>query len=130
MCIGGTPSTTRHPAMTATFKFFWNGIKVNNGPLQKASFSIGNTLNHPQGTITIYAKNYRRFSAEAWEAFDVQNDSDSMTDYFESDRIRVRPDHPFYAQALKAVHASDAHHSKMRAKREERWAQRRQLAAA
>jgi hypothetical protein len=28
------------------------------------------------------------------------------------------------------VHASDAHHSKMRAKREERWAQRRQPAAA
>ncbi len=116
--------------MTATFKFLWNGIKVNSGKLQKASYSIGNLLNAPEGTITIYASTYHGFSREVWEAFDVRNDSDSMTDYFEKDRVRVRPDHPLYAQVLKAAQAWDAHHSKMQAKREERWAQRRQLAAA
>lgn len=118
----------------ATFKFLWNGIKVNGGKLQKASFSLPRCYTAesglPVGTITIYAKNYSGFSAEVWEAFDVRNDSDGMTDYFETDRIRVKPDHPLYSQALAAVKASDEHHAKMQAKREERWAQRRQLAAA
>lgn len=118
----------------ATLKFLWNGIKVNGGKLQKASFSMPGSYapwsGLPEGTITIYAKGSRRFSAEIGEAFEVQNDTDYMTDYFESDRIRVKPDHPLYVQVLAAVKASDEHHAKMQAKREERLAQRRQLAAA
>ena len=114
----------------ASFKFLWNGIKVDGGKLQKASFSDGRLIGFPEGTVTIYAKHYSGFSAEVWEAFDVRNDSDSMTDYFETDRIRVQPGHPLYAQAMAAVKASHQHHEKMQAKREERWAQRRQLAAA
>jgi len=113
-----------------TIKFFWNGIKVNGGKLQKASFSDGQLIGHPEGTLTIYAKNYRRFSAEIAEAFEVQNDSDGMTDYFECDRIRVAPDHPLHAQVLAACKASDAHHQKMQAKREERWQAKRQALAA
>ena len=113
-----------------TFKFFWNGIKVNGGELQKASFSDGRLIGFPEGTVTIYAKRYSGFSAEVWDAFDVRNDSDGMTDYFETDRIRVQPDHPLYAQVVAAVKASGEHHAKMQAKREERRLQRRQLAAA
>jgi len=113
-----------------TFKFFWNGIKVNGGELQKASFSNGRLIGFPERTVTIYAKNYRGFSAEICAAFDVQNDSDVMTDYFETDRIRVKPDHPLYAQVVDAVKASDEHHAKLQAKRDERRAQRRQLVAA
>ena len=121
-----------------TFKFLWNGIKVDNSKLQRGSYSIGNLIpglvdrcdiGHPEATITIYAKNYSGFSAAVWEAFDVQNDSDGMTDYFETDRIRVRPDHPLYSQVLKAAEAAHAHSDKMQAKREQRWAERR-LAAA
>jgi nitrogen regulatory protein PII-like uncharacterized protein len=115
---------------TAAFKFLWNGIKVNNGQLQKGHYTIGNLINAPAGTITIYASTYKGFSREVWEAFDVHNDSDSMTDYFETDRIRVKPDHPLYAEVLKAAQANEAHYAKVQAKREERWAQRRQLAAA
>jgi hypothetical protein len=113
----------------ATFKFLWNGIKVDNGKLQRGSYSIGNLIGHPEATITIYARNYSGFSAAVWEAFDVQNDSDGMTDYFETDRIRVRPDHPLYSQVVKAAEAAHAHSDKMQAKREQRWAERR-LAAA
>lgn len=117
----------------ATFKFFWNGIKVNNGKLQKGHYIKGSYTPEsglPNDTITIYADGYSGFSCEVWEAFDVQNDSDSMTDYFEKDRIRVKPDHPLYAQVLKACEASDEHYQKMQARREERWAQRRQMATA
>ena len=108
-----------------TFKFLWNGIKVNGGQLQKAWYSYSNLINYPEQTITIYAKNYRRFSAEISEVFDVQNNSDSMTDYFECDKIRVTPDHPLYAQVLEACKASEAHGERMQAKREERWKAKR-----
>ena len=117
-----------------TFKFLWNGIKANGGSLQKAGFSMpgsyvaGSGL--PDGTVTIYARNYSGFSAEVWEAFDVSNDSDMMTDYFVADRIRVRPDHPFYAEVVAAVKASDEHYAKLQAKRDQRYLQRRQLVAA
>ena len=132
METGGREAPTTHQTAmtTATFKFLWNGIKVNNGQLQKGHYTIGNLINAPAGAITIYASTYKGFSREVWEAFDVQNDSDSMTDYFETDRIRVKPDHPLYAEVLKAAQANEAHDAKLRAKREERWAQRRQLAAA
>lgn len=111
-----------------TFKFLWNGIKVNNGTLQKATYNKGcytPASGLPDGTITLYAKHYTGFTREVWEAFDVQNDSDSMTDYFETDRIRVKPDHPLYTEVLAACQASDDHYRKMQAKREERYAQRR-----
>ena len=118
----------------ASFKFLWNGIKVNGGKLQKASFSMPGSYaawsGLPDGTVTIYAKHYSGFSAEVWDAFDVSNDSDGMTDYFATDCIRVKPDHPLYAQVLAAVKASEEHHAKMQAKREQRWVQRRQLATA
>lgn len=116
-----------------TFKFVWNGIKVNAGKLQKARFNMGNylpTSGFPEGTITIYAQNYTGFSREVWEVFEVENDSDLMTDYFEKDRIRVKPSHPLYAQVLKACKACDDHYDKMRARREARYAQRRQAATA
>ena len=112
------------------FKFFWNGIKANGGKLQGASFSTSRLIGFPEGTITIYAKNYRRFSGEICEAFQVLNDSDGMTDYFETDRIRVTPDHALYQMALKAAHAGEAHYAKLQAKREEKWAARRSAVAA
>jgi len=113
-----------------TFKFLWNGIKVNNGSLQKAFYSQPGSYapwsGLPDGTITIYAKTYSGFSAEVWEAFDVANDSDTMTDYFEKDRIRVKPDHPLYQEVAKALDAQSQHSDKMQAKR----VARRQAVAA
>jgi hypothetical protein len=113
-----------------TLKFFWNGIKVNGGKLQTASYSTGRLIGYPEGTITIYAKSYRRFTAEVGEALHVQNDSDAMTDYFETDRIRVTPDHALYQMVLKAAQANEAHFDKMQAKRETARAARRVLVAA
>jgi hypothetical protein len=91
--------------MTNTLKFFWNGIKANGGKLQKCFYSNSALLHHPAGTITIYARDYSRFSSEVRSQFIVENDSDIMTDYFEEDRIRVLPDHPLYAQVKAACDA-------------------------
>ena len=92
----------------ATLKFYYNGIKVNGGKLQKANICETELRNHPKGTITIYARDYRRFSVEVAESFTVQNDTDSMTDYFDSDTIRVEPSHPLYAEVKAAADKSAA----------------------
>ena len=83
-------------------KFYYNGIKENGEKLQKAHYSMGGYTNLPNDTITIYNREYIRFSAEIRESFKVENDSDSMTDYFCKDRIRVLPDHALYAEVLAA----------------------------
>lgn len=106
-------------------KFLWNGIKASDGKLQGASYSDGPLINYPVGTLTIYANSYRRFSDEIAMNFSVQNNSDSMSDYFEQDHIRVLVDHPLYSAVKAALDAQNAHRAKVQAKREARWASRR-----
>jgi len=72
------------------FKFVWNGIKVDK-KLYRAWYSDGKLKNYPVGTITIYAKEYYRPPMPIIEGLTVHNDSDSMSDYFEHDRIRAEP---------------------------------------
>jgi hypothetical protein len=43
------------------------------------------------------------FPREIAGAFDVENNSDSQTDYFEKDQIRLFPGHPLYEQAKAAA---------------------------
>ncbi len=97
-------------------KFFYNGIKGENGKLQRCFYSNGALLHHPEGTITIYSREYSRFSADIQAAFTVENASDSMSDYFEKDSIRVMPSHPLYSQVLAALKAMEAHNEKRHAK--------------
>lgn len=97
---------------TTTLRFFWNGIKGSDKKLQRVFYSDGALMNSPAGTITIYGRDYRSFSAEIRDAFKVENDSDMMTDYFEQDRIRVTPDHPLFDQVKIALQAREAHYAK------------------
>jgi len=80
-------------------KFLFNGIKVN-GTLYKAHYSISTCRDEPEGTITIYARggHLPRISG-----LNVQNDSDSQTDYFEYDRARVRPASKYYNEVKAAA---------------------------
>lgn len=97
-------------------KFFWNGIKdseANEGKLQKVFYSDGEFVNLPAGTITIYARDYRRLSNGIREMFRVINESDIMTDYFENDTIRVDPSHILYPQVKAALDAQKAHAKKI-----------------
>lgn len=109
-----------------SLRFFWNGIKVGNGKLQTCFYSNGALLRHPAGTITIYHKEHvGRFSKEIAEQFAIENDTDSMTDYFESDRIRVLPTHPLYAAVKAALDAREARYAAKRAAYEAKLAARR-----
>lgn len=89
-------------------KFFYNGIKANGGKLQKAHYSFGNYTTESginPASVTIYARDYDGFSAEVAAAFPVENNTDTQTDYFEKDRIRVSPEHPLYAAVVAAYDA-------------------------
>lgn len=102
--------------------FFWNGIKDAKGEkLQKAHYSMGGYTNVPAEmaaeTISIYARDYTGFSALVRSCFDVKNDSDGMTDYFETDRIQVLPGHPLYPEVRAAFEAQQAHRERRVAKR-------------
>jgi hypothetical protein len=98
--------------------FYWNGLKDAKGDkLQKAHYSAGACSGAPEGTITIYARDYARFSKVVRACFVVENDSDPMTDYFDSDRIRVTPAHPLYPRVQAAQADQDAHHQARMAKR-------------
>lgn len=110
-------------------KVLWNGIK-SEGKLYRCFFSDGQLINHPAGTLTIYAKDYGNMSKEISAAFKVENNSDSMTDYFETSHIRVNPDHPLYAEVRKALDAQKAHRDSVYRKREQRYEQRRAAIAA
>jgi hypothetical protein len=100
-------------------KFYYNGIKTENnaGKLQKAWYSNSATRDLPAGTITIYASNYRRFCGTVATEFTVKNDTDTQTDYFDNDKIRVQPDHPRYAEVLAAFEAQEAKRAARAAKR-------------
>lgn len=98
--------------------FYWNGIKdTRGGRLQRCSYSDGRLLRHPEGTITIYARDYARFSPMVCAAFCVENKSDSMTDYFEQDHIRVIPAHPLYGQVRAAMQAQEEHQRRRQERR-------------
>jgi hypothetical protein len=81
-----------------TIKFMYNGIKVD-GTLYKGHYSKGTTYN--ADTITIYAKDYS-VDFPKIEGLNIINESDSMTDYFEKDHIRVEPTNKFHKEVYQA----------------------------
>jgi hypothetical protein len=108
--------------MTNTIKFFYNGIKINGGKLQACLYSKGNFTESsgiPMESITIYKQSKKsdltsRFSKEVGEFFTIKNDTDLMTDCFDSDSILVCPDHPLYSEVLEAFE-DKAHKNKLKA---------------
>ena len=57
--------------------------------------------------VTLYAKTYDR-NLGALFANEYANASDSMTDYFETGKVRLFSDHPLYAAALARAEANQA----------------------
>lgn len=98
-------------------KFYWNGIKDNGGKLQTCHYSDGQLINYPSGTLTIYKREYSGFSVGIREAFKVENDTDIMTDYIVQDVIRVKPDHPLYAEVFAAMMSAKEHYNRLASKR-------------
>lgn len=79
-------------------KFQAHGIKTQHG-VERCTYMISHLVNGEK-CITVYAKSYERFSAEIKSAFDIQNDTDSQSDYFENDRFRVYPGHALFNEVL------------------------------
>lgn len=79
--------------MQTELKLLKKGIKIN-GKYYPCFYS--SSKHNINGNATIYIKTYERIPDEARQALNVQNDSDSMTDYFEQDRIRIAPTSPYY----------------------------------
>lgn len=83
---------------TESIRFFWNGIKVNGGKLIRCFYFTDSE------SVTISARDYADLPRDM---FKVKNETDLYTDYFDSDRATVTPEHPLYkyarAAALKAA---------------------------
>lgn len=77
-------------------KFMYNGIKID-GKLYKGHWSSGPWVSGEE-MITFYRSGYDHMPNIGLE---VENNTDSMTDYFEEDRIRFKPG-PYYNEALAA----------------------------
>lgn len=105
-------------------KFFYNGMKVN-GELFKGSY----TMDRHGENITMYASNYRRFPSI--QGVEHVNDSDSYTDYFDTDKLIFKPDHVLYPQVLAAYEKGrerqKRQHEKWEAKAQEREAKRQAM---
>ena len=83
--------------MENNIKFLKKGLKVNEEYFA-VWYSEGSLKNFPEGTITIYKRDYGHFPAV--EGLTINNDSEYMTDYVCKDNIRVTPDNKYYNQVL------------------------------
>ena len=80
---------------TMTIKLLKKGIRVNGKYYPCFYSSSKSSIN---GKATIYLRTYDSLPPEVWNELEVQNNSDSMTDYFEKDRIKVSPGSPLFAR--------------------------------
>jgi len=100
-------------------RFLWNGIKVA-GQLYKVwySFSIHSYKNDNDPHITMYSTSYsNRFPGEVHALFTVKNDTDSMTDYFDKDRIRIDRTHAEWERVAEAYIKQEIHRAKLNKRR-------------
>lgn len=84
-------------------KFLKKGMKVNGQYFPVFYSSPKNNIN---GNATVYLRTYDSLPEEARKIFNVENSSDSQTDYFEKDRIRIAPTSPYFSQIEALVEAN------------------------
>lgn len=87
---------------TTSIKFFWNGIKLNgNSQLIKCSYSLDNHRDVVEPCVTIMAERYGAVLPK--DIFTVNNDTDSYTDYHDTDNATITASHPLYPYARAAA---------------------------
>lgn len=84
------PAPQENAAPVPTVKIYWNGIKYNGGKLIKCRYSSDPAAD---SSVTVYADDYTDLPRDL---LPVVNESDGMTDYYETDRATVTKDHPLY----------------------------------
>lgn len=120
-----TAKKPEKPAAQDHVRIYWNGIKIDGGKLIKCGYSLDNNADNAP-SVSIYAKNYVDLPRGL---FDVENNSDSYTDYFENDHAFLTPEHPLYkyfrfAAAKSRIRELKAHSEYLRKALDapERWA--------
>lgn len=100
------PEQPEQPKANATpIKFYYNGIKLNGKTeLVKAGYSL-----RDDESVTIYAENGGQLPRDL---FNVENDTDVYTDYFDDDSANIAPSHPLYRFALYAAKKAEYMRSK------------------
>ena len=79
-------------------------VRDNNGTWNKYALS----MRHEGDAVIIWGNYYGRSSSATIPAgfgFDVTNNSDSMTDYFEPDGATVKQDHPLFETLVRIIDA-------------------------
>lgn len=95
----------------------FNTYNVTNGQIKaRISYDLGVTIDGRK-CVTLYAKDYDRALGQLFSS-NYQNDTDSMTDYFEKGRVKFFEDSPYYA-------AARAKAEEAKAKFEARWEARK-----
>lgn len=116
--------TTEAPKATKTatkgtpqnrVKFYYNGLRLNG---EKSLLPCYFYRSGKAGAVTISAKNYKDLPRDL---FEVVNDSDIYTDYFDDDHATLEPSHPLYKFALYACAKAEA----MSAKKHIEWLKKR-----
>lgn len=77
--------------MTTQIKFFYNGIKLNG---EKSLIKCKYRIEKAGSPVSILADSYGEVLPR--DIFQVTNDTDSMTDYFDHDHTTISPYHPLY----------------------------------
>jgi hypothetical protein len=81
-------------------KFLKHAIKYNNGKKARVWYSKRGLIGYPEGTITIYAKDY---GSQLPRELRPINKTELMTDYFETDRAIITPSSKYYKEVLKQL---------------------------
>lgn len=88
-----------------TIKF--NKHHVTNGTVKaRVFYSLDNRVDGRK-CVTLYAKDYSRTLGQVF-ADEYQNDTDSMTDYFDEGRVVLFEGHAHYAAARQRAEANKA----------------------
>lgn len=80
-------------------RFLKHSIKFN-GKKARVRYSQGELYGFPKGTVTIYAKDY---GVQLPRELKPKNQTDYQTDYFETDRARIKPKSKHYKAVRKVL---------------------------
>jgi hypothetical protein len=77
-----------------TVKFLKKGLRDASGEYHPVYYSLGQLVSTGKNAVTIYAKGYKALPAVLM----AENNTDTMTDYFEKDRVRFNEGTPEFEQ--------------------------------
>jgi len=92
-------------------KFQAHGIKVD-GKLHKVRYNLS-TYRDGSRHLNVDAKGYERLPIEIRQAFVIKNETDSHSDYFDTDSFKVAKTHPLFSEVVGAFIKSNEFQAKI-----------------